>query len=245
MTGGGGSSGSGCQDSSLLFCEDFESSTPGAASSAKWTPEVSTGTTAGTLTVDNMHSRGQQALHLHVVGNGRALIHVKNFSPPSNSFYGRMWLWVDAFPTAPDYAHFTMVEATGTGNSSKVRAIGGQYISASKGSFWGAGSDGGPTGDWTNWKTSAPTKDKAWVCLQWQMDASNNAITISIDGTPQPDLSVSTKMHGGSSGDFVFPTFNDIWFGWWLYQASPTPDHFDLWLDDLALGTSAIPCGAK
>jgi hypothetical protein len=155
-----------------------------------------------------------------------------------------MWLWVDAFPTAPDYAHFTMVEAAGTGNSTKVRAIGGQYISASKGSFWGPGADAGPTGDWTNWKTSAPTASQAWVCMQWQMDASKNAITISIDGTPKPDLSVATKMHGGS-GDFVFPTFNDIWFGWWLYQAGPTPDHFDIWLDDLALGTSAIPCGAK
>jgi len=125
-----------------------------------------------------------------------------------------------------------------------VRAVGGQFISASNGSFWGAGSDGGPTGDWTKWKTSAPTKSAAWVCVQWQMDASKNAITLSIDGQPKPDLSVSTKDHTGS-GDFVFPTFNDIWFGWWLYQASPTPDHFDVWLDDLALGTSAIPCGAS
>jgi len=97
----GGQSGAGCQDSSLLFCEDFETLATGAASSSHWTNEVSTGTTAGTLTIDNMHSRGAKALHIHTVGNGRGLIHVKNFAPPANSFYGRMWMWVDAFPSRP------------------------------------------------------------------------------------------------------------------------------------------------
>lgn len=208
-------------------------------STAKWTTEVSTGTAAGTLTIDAMHARGQKALHVHTTSNGRGLIHVKNFAPPSNSFHGRMWMYIDAFPSAPNYAHFTLVEAIGTGNATKVRPIGGQYID--NGAFWGPGSDGGPTGDWTNWQKSAPAAAAKWVCIQWQMDASKNGITISIDGKANADLSVDTKKHG-NSGDFIFPTFNDIWFGWWLYQAGPTPDHFDLWLDDLALGTSAIPC---
>jgi hypothetical protein len=238
----GGSSGAGCSDSSLLFCEDFEAVATGAAmSTAKWTTEVSTGTAAGTLTIDAMHARGQKALHVHTTGNGRGLIHVKNFAPPSNSFHGRMWLYIDAFPSAPNYAHFTLVEAQGTGNSTKVRPIGGQYIDT--GAFWGPGADGGPTGDWTNWQKSAPATGAKWVCIQWQMDASKNAINISVDGKANADLSVDTKKHGGSGVDFVFPMFNDIWFGWWLYQAGPTPDHFDLWLDDLALGTMPIPCG--
>lgn len=247
-TGGAGGGAASCADGSLLFCEDFESATSGPASSTnKWMTEVSTGTAAGTLTIDNMHTRGQKALHVHTTGNGRGLIHVKNFAPPSNSFYGRMWLWVDAFPSAPNYAHFTMVQATGTGNSSQVRPVSGQFIDGQSASnstnvFWGPGSDGGPTGDWTNWKTSAPAKAGSWVCIQWQMDASKNGISLSIDGKPNPDLTVSTKSHTGS-GDFVFPMFNDIWFGWWLYQSGPTPDHFDIWLDDLALGTSPIPCG--
>jgi len=246
-TGGAGGGSASCADGSLLFCEDFESAASGAATStSKWMTEVSTGSTAGTLTIDNMHARGQKALHVHTVGNGRGLIHVKNFAPPNNSFYGRMWLWVDAFPSAPNYAHFTMVEAVGTGNSSKVRPIGGQFIDGqlanSTNVFWGPGSDAGPTGDWTNWKPSAPAKAASWVCIQWQMDASKNGISISIDNKPNADLTVSTKSHTGS-GDFVFPMFNDIWFGWWLYQSGPTPDHFDIWLDDLALGTSPIPCG--
>jgi hypothetical protein len=76
------------------------------------------------------------------------------------------------------------------------------------------------------------------------MDASKNAITISIDEKPSPDLSVSTKVHG-NSGDFIFPMFNEIWFGWWLYQDGSTPDHIDAWLDDLALSTTPIPCGPR
>ena len=239
---GGGTDVATCADASLLFCENFEGAALGAAaSSSTWTTEVSTGSAAGTLTIDAMHSRGQKALHVHTTGNGRGLIHVKNFAPPANSFYGRMWLYVDAFPSAPNYAHFTMVEAAGTGNASKVRPVSGQFIDT--GPFWGPGSDGGPTGDWTNWQKSAPATAGKWVCVQWQMDASDNGITVSIDGQANPDLSVDTKNHGSAGGDFVFPTFNDIWFGWWLYQSGPTPDHFDIWLDDLALSSAPIPCG--
>jgi len=245
--GSGGAAGSAggdaCSDNSLLFCENFEGVASGAAASTStWTTEVSTGSAAGTLTIDAMHSRGQKALHIHTTGNGRGLIHVKSFMPPANSFYGRMWLYVDAFPSAPNYAHFTMVEAVGTGNASKVRPVGGQFIDT--GPFWGPGSDGGPTGDWTNWQKSAPATPAKWVCVQWQMDAGTNGISLSIDGKANPDLSVDTKNHGSATGDFVFPTFNDIWFGWWLYQSGPTPDHFDIWLDDLALGSAPIPCGS-
>ena len=56
------------------------------------------------------------------------------------------------------------------------------------------------------------------------------------------DLTVSTKMHGGNQVDFVFPTFQRIWFGWWLYQGAPTPNQFDLWLDDIALSSTRLGC---
>jgi hypothetical protein len=32
----------------------------------------------------------------------------------NRALHGRMRLRVDAFPTAPDWAHFTLVEATGS-----------------------------------------------------------------------------------------------------------------------------------
>ena len=169
-----------------------------------------------------------------------------SFAPTGNSFYGRMWMWVDAFPTKPDYAHFTMVEASGTGDGSVVRPVGGQYIpgKANGVPLWGVGSDGGPTGDWTNWQETTPTAGGKWSCVEWQMKSADNSVSVWIDGVAKPELSVSTKSHGGNSVDFVFPAFNKIKLGWQLYQGGATPGHFDVWLDDIALTTSRLGCGS-
>ena len=234
---------SGCSSGTYLFCEDFESSASGAASSANWNID-----TNGTASIDATHARGNKALHLHTTDNGRAFLLPKSFAPPGNSFYGRMWIWVDAFPTKPDFAHFTMVEALGTGNNTLVRPIGGQYIPGmgNGNALWGVGSDGGPTGDWTNWKPSAPTSGAKWTCMEWQMDAADNSVKVWIDGIAQPDLSVSTTNHGGAqNADFVFPMFNQIKLGWQLYQGGAMPGQFDVWLDDVALSSERINCGAS
>ena len=235
--GTGGAAAGGCtKTADTLFCEDFEMPLLAAAKANGFNPV----TNMGTLTADAVHARGTQALHVHTEGNGKAYIQVAPFAPPQNSFFGRMYVWATAFPTAPDYAHFTLVEAAGS-PAGVIRPIGGQYIPG-KGDLWGTGSDVGPTGDWTNWKESAPAQAGKWLCMEWEMTASNNAINVWIDGTAKPELSVSTKMHGGSNVDFVFPTFNNIWFGWWLYQSGSTPAQFDLWLDDIALSTKRVGC---
>ena len=235
--GSGGSTGGAFNCSGALFCETFESLADGPAQpTSTWAPM----TNNGTLTLDAMHARGARALHVRTMGNGRAYIQTTSFAPPSNSFFGRMYLWVDAFPTAPNYAHYTLVEAAGTG-AGLIRMVGGQYVSGN-GALWGVGSDGGPTGDWTNWKTSAPAESGKWLCMEWEVQAMDNTVRIWIDGVAKPDLTVSTTMHGGTQVDFVFPTFNRVWFGWWLYQAGPTPNQFDLWMDDIALATTRVGC---
>ncbi len=233
---GGGGSGGAFDCAGALFCETFESLMDGAAQrTSTWEPI----TNNGTLTLDAMHARGERALHVRTMGNGRAYIQTLSFAPPGNSFWGRMFLWVDAFPTAPNYAHYTLVEAAGT-EAGLIRFIGGQYVSPN--ALWGVGSDGGPTGDWTNWKTSAPAEADKWLCMEWEVVSADNTVRVFIDGVAKSDLTVSTTMHGGNQVDFVFPTFNRIWFGWWLYQTGPTPNQFDLWMDDLALSTTRIGC---
>lgn len=237
-TAGAADAGSSCsQVRNALFCEDFESLMPGPAVAANgW----STVTNNGSLTIDGAHATGKNALHVHTQGNGRAFIQLSPFAPPGNSFFGRMRAWVTAFPSAPDYAHFTLVETSGS-QPGFIRPIGGQYIPG-KGVLWGTGSDGGPTGDWTNWKESAPAEAGKPLCLEWQLAASDNAIKVWINGEEKADLFVNTKQHGGSAVDFVFPTLNSIWFGWWLYQAGSTPPDFDLWLDDIALSSQKLGC---
>lgn len=168
------------------------------------------------------------------------------FAPPGNSFFGRMWVWVDAFPTRPDYAHFTLVEAAGSGNNTLVRPVGGQYIpgQGNGAALWGVGSNGGPTGDWTQWQPTTPTTGGRWTCFEWQMQAADNSVNVWIDGVAKPELSVSTRNHGGANTDFVFPAFNQIKLGWQLYQGGATPNRYDIWLDDIALTSSRIGCGA-
>lgn len=226
----------------LLFCEDFESAAAGAAASSKWTID----SRAATATIDTVHARGKQALHLKMTDNGMAFVVPTTFAPPGNSFFGRMWAWVDAFPTKPDYAHFTMVEASGSGNGTLVRPVGGQYIPGQGNgkALWGVGADGGPTGDWTAWQPTAPTAGGRWTCIEWQMDAADNRVDVWIDGVAKPEMTVSTKKHTGAGGvDFVFPAFNRIKLGWQLYQGGATPSVYDVWLDDLALGSARVGCG--
>jgi hypothetical protein len=220
----------------LLFCEDFERVPLGGASSLRWGID----TRYGTLAVERQGAR--RVLHAHTEGNGRAFLRVDDFAAPGNTFFGRFRLKVDAFPTAPDWAHFTLVEATGAGSSEVVRPFGGQWAPTVGGSFWGVGADGGPTGDWTNWRESAPTRAGRWQCVEWEWNAADNRIAVWLDGRPAADLTVTTTQHGGNPVDFVLPRADNVKIGWQLYQGGPTPDHFDLWYDDIALGGTRVGC---
>jgi hypothetical protein len=245
----GGRPDGGCApDPALLFCEDFEDLPRGAGTSLDWGVD----TRNGALSVERERGRGHgekrdagQVLRVRTEGNGYAFLEVDEFSAPGNSFFGRMRVKVDAFPTAPDWAHFTLVEATGRGDGSVVRPIGGQYVpTVGDGvQLWGIGSDGGPTGDWTDWRESAPAESGKWTCLEWEVDASDNRVAVWIDGEPQPDMTVTTTRHGGNPVDFVVPVFDTVRIGWQLYQGNPTPDSYDLRLDDLALSTERVGCG--
>lgn len=229
----------------LLFCEDFEELPRGATTGQGWSVNAQN----GALDVEHDTTRGRdhrhgQVLHVHTEGNGHAFVEVGGISAPGNSFYGRMRVRIDALPTAPDWAHFTLVEATGTGDGSVVRPFGGQYVpTVGDGTdLWGVGSDGGPTGDWTNWQQTSPAQAGHWSCVEWRQDASDNRITVWIDGHPHPDLTVDTTHHGGNPVDFVLPRTDTVRMGWQLYQPSPTPSAYDLRLDDLALSTQRLGC---
>lgn len=221
-----------CGGPGVLFCENFDRLPAGGASSLNWGID----TRNATLTVE------RDTLHVHTRDNGRAFLRVDDFAAPGNHFFGRMRLRVDEFPTAPDWAHFTLVEATGTGSTEVVRPVGGQYVPTLGRSLWGIGADGGPTGDWTNWRESAPVREDAWQCFEWELDATGNRVAVWIDGVANPELTASTDDHGGNPVPFVLPTVTTVKIGWQLYQGGTTPDHFDLWIDDVALSTRRLGC---
>jgi hypothetical protein len=222
-----------------LFCEDFESyAVGGLPAGAPWASETGGG---GTLSIDGTNVRGTRSLHVRTADGGHGYIRVNNFSPPGNSFFGRVELMVNSFPTSPDYAHFVLVETTGAGGG-LVRPVGGQYIPGQgTTALWGVGNDQGSSGDWTSWQPTVPAVSARWICYEWEMRAADNNIDVWLDGVAQPALSVSSTVRRDYNGSrFTFPTFNTIWFGWYQFQASSTVR--DIYLDDLALSTTRIGC---
>ncbi|MFE0249748.1 hypothetical protein [Streptomyces sp. NPDC059010] len=204
-----------------------------------WTTDAAN----GTLTVTpSTTGRPGRELRIRTEGNGRAFLVFPGLAAPGNSYWARLRLRVDAFPTAPDWAHWTIAEAAGSGSATLVRPLGGQYAPTDQGNFWGVGSDLGPTGDWTSWKTSAPATAGTWQCAEFHLDAADNRVTVYFDGVEQPDLTVSTNQHGGAPGPFTFPAFDKLKLGWQLYQADPTPSSYDIRMDDIAVGTRRMPC---
>ncbi|MGN9759425.1 hypothetical protein [Streptomyces sp. SD31] len=220
-----------------LARESFDRLPLGPVSEGRdWTADTSN----GTLTVAPSSTGPGRELRLHTEGNGRAFLVFPDLTAPGNSYWARLRLRVDAFPTAPDWAHWTIAEASGSDSPTLVRPLGGQYAPTDHGNFWGVGSDLGPTGDWTSWKTSAPATAGTWQCVEFHLDAADNRVTVYFDGVEQPDLTVSTNQHGGTSAPFTFPAFDRLKLGWQLYQADPTPSSYDIRMDDIAVSTRRV-----
>ena len=227
-----------CPRTGVLFCEDFERLPVGGASSLKWGID----TRNGTLTVERRAAARGKVLHVRTLDNGRAFLRADDLDVPAGGLYGRMRLRVDAFPTAPDWAHFTLVEATGSGSTEIVRPLGGQYVPTAGRSLWGIGADGGPTGDWTAWTESAPATADTWQCVEWRLDPATGGVTTWFDGDDATALTVSRDAHGGNDVPFVLPDVDTVKIGWQLYQGGTTPARFDLWIDDIALATQRVGC---
>lgn len=220
-----------------LFRETFDRLPLGPVTEGRgWT----TDTSHGSLTVEPSTTGHGRELRLRTDGNGRAFMVLDDLAPAGNSYWARLRLRVDQFPTAPDWAHWTIAEASGSDTPTLVRPLGGQYVPTEQANFWGVGSDLGPTGDWTAWKTTAPATAGGWSCVEFHLDATDNRVTVYLDGVEQSDLTVSTEQHGGTADDFVFPRFDRLKLGWQLYQADPTPASYDLRMDDVALGTKRV-----
>lgn len=231
------SSGTAVARGDCLFRENFDHLPLGPVTAGHgWTTDVS----AGSLTIEPSSTGHGRQLHIHTDGNGRAFLVLPGLNPPGNSFWVRMRLRVGALPTAPNWAHWTIAEASGADSPTLVRPLGGQYVPTSGADFFGVGSDLGPTGDWTAWQTSVPAVAGSWRSVEFHLDATDNRVTVYLDGVEQTALTVSTKQHGGSSGDFVFPHFDTLKLGWQLYQANPTPSSYDVQLDDVVVSTHRV-----
>ena len=229
-----------CDVAGLALCDGFEG---GAIDTGVW--EVH----GASPTLDTTRAaRGTQSLHVHTDGNAFSYLkETMTFPAANNTYCGRMFVWIDALPTAPDWAHWTLAGAAGSGHPGEIR-VGGQYSPTASKNLFGAGTDGGATGDWTfldadptGQVVAPPVQD--WVCIEWMHKGDTNETRFFWDGSEHPSLHTTKKHHGGKqTAQYLLPTFTSVWVGWWLYQSNPTPDHYDVWIDEVAIDGERIGC---
>ncbi len=87
------------------FKESFDRLPLGPVTAGRgWTAD----TADGSLTVEPSTTGHGRELRLRTEGNGRAFMVLSDLAPRGNSFWARLRLRVNDFPTAPDWAHWTV-----------------------------------------------------------------------------------------------------------------------------------------
>jgi hypothetical protein len=223
--------------SDLDFCEDFEGSTLGAD---RWRIQTS-GDEPALETV--RAARGTRSVHFHTVDNGLSLIHTTEpFPAASNRYYGRLFVWFDSMPTAPEWAHWTIAASGSNSDETEVR-VGGQYDNTIN--RFGVGTDRGPTGDWTilDEDPGDPVPVRTWVCVEWLHDAENDVTDLWWNGVLRPSLHTTATENGSSTtAEYLIPEIDTMFVGFWLYQTGTVPEEFDVWIDELAIDSERIGC---
>jgi hypothetical protein len=221
-----------CSDDFAL-CEDFEGngldtelwSTMGAAPTFETTRAA----------------RGAKSAHFRSTNNGLMLIRNTSIFPmPDNRYYGRLFVWFDALPSAPRWAHWTVAAAQGE-EEAEIR-VGGQFDGTIN--RFGVGTDHGATGDWTNLDQDSddPVPVKRWICIEWLHDGDADETRLWIDEQERPSLHTTPEMHGGSDDPYLMPEFSSAWVGFWQYADGVTPQQFNVWVDEVVLDDERVGC---
>jgi hypothetical protein len=209
----------------VKLCEDFES----GLNTSTWTT-TKTGDT--TLVVDSTRAaRGSKALHIKTTAGDWAYIkEVKTFPATNNVLYGRMFVYFEDDLTTD--GHFSLAEGAGTGTPGVAR-FGGQY------KVLGVGTDGGPSGDWTDKDdmTAAGKKvpSKTWICAEFEFKGDTHEFRVWWDDAERTALRTGPARHA----NFTMPAFNSLWFGWWMYNLKEPQE---LWIDEIAVDFQPIGC---
>jgi hypothetical protein len=222
----------------LDLCEDFEQE---SLDTGIWSVR------GPAPTIDESRAaRGSRSAHFHTVDNGLSYIEQSlSFPAPGNRYFARIFVYFDSMPSAPEWAHWSIAGAIGSGTEAEIR-VGGQYDNSIN--RFGVGSDYGPTGDWTNLDedpggspSEVPVDE--WLCVEWLHDGGANETRFWWDGVEHPSLFTSAVEHGGDDNEpYVLPEFESVWVGWLLYQSNTTPGEFDVWIDEVAFDDERIGC---
>jgi hypothetical protein len=74
-----------------------------------------------------------------------------------------------------------------------------------------------------------------WICAEFQFDGPTNTFNVWWDDMARPMLTSGPSKHAS----FTMPTFNGLWFGWWMYNLAEPQD---IWIDEIAVDYKPIGC---
>ena len=182
-----------------------------------------------TIAVDDLHAaRGTHALHIKTVAGGGSnfayIKETKTFPATNNVLYGRMFVWFEDALTTD--GHFSLAEGAGTGTAGVIR-FGGQFKA------FGVGTDGGSSGDWTDSDRTKLVPTQTWICAEFQFDGPTHTFHVWWDDMERPMLTSGPSKHAS----FTMPTFNGLWFGWWMYNLAEPQE---IWIDEIAVDYKPI-----
>jgi hypothetical protein len=191
---------------------------------------------------DTRAARGARSAHFHSSDNGLMLIRTTSIFPAeNNAYYGRLFVYFEALPSAPQWAHWSIAAAQGA-EDAEIR-VGGQFDGDIN--RFGVGTDHGATGDWTRLDEDSdePVAVGTWICVEWLHDGGADETRLWIDEQERPSLRTAPDDHGGDDAEqYLLPEFESAWVGFWQYAAGVTPGEFDVWIDEVAFDGERIGC---
>lgn len=232
---------------SALLCENFDGLASGARPGAPWAVNENNGTVRVSTErafsgASSLHCTGNagQFAQAYITAQGAPL-----FPAAGSGMYGRVMLWVRDNPTGS--IHWTFVTAEGRsagGDYTAFYRIGGQLDGRLMANYW---SEGNATDCWDHSATVMPVGDAGgWSCLEWHYETSTDELQFWLNGRSLDDMHIVGRGEGCIAHDL-----DDIWeapaafdtlrLGW---EHVANTDQRDVWLDDIAVGTSRIGCPA-
>lgn len=235
-----------CDRAGALLCDDFESEAAGAGPD----PAVWSAPYGNPPRIDTTRAaRGTKSLYFELAaGTPGPIEEKKTFPIANNTVFGRMFVWIDALPTAPAYAHWTLVNGLGSDLPTEVR-LGGQ-LDPNRGNanYFVVGSDHGESGDWSTAGQEPLSKARAgeWTCVEWLFKGDSSETRVWIDGVEQSSLHLTASEYRAGDAEagkrFVHPRFDKLRIGWWLYQSGAVPSPAKLWIDEVIVDDERIGC---
>jgi hypothetical protein len=214
------------------LCEGFERYADGAGPDpALWTRSSTTA-----IRVDSTRAvRGTKSLRISSPKSGSYFLREgKTFPAKGNAFYGRVFFYIDSWPTTD--LHWTLLMATAP-NGSKVR-YGGMSLKQTHTFMFNLIPSERPAFPETglnDYSTSIPLK--TWHCVEWYFDAPKNEARMWWNGQERPKLHWQDNRAGVPQ--YSFPTWSQLNIGWEYYQMAGA---YDVWIDEIAVDPQRIGC---